>query len=101
MPNFFEQYGFITIPAGGSLTINGTEGWKYVAILVDDASSAAAVVTSDYSGTIGGQPNGNISVAAGKALNIGTGLNAVSGVTITAPTGCTISVTCVKILDVN
>jgi hypothetical protein len=97
MSNYiFETYGFVTLTGADAMTISGTEGWKYIAIHVTTGSSASAVVTSDYIGNLGGKANGSIDIAAGESLNIGTGENSVSGVTITAPSGCTVEITGVK-----
>jgi hypothetical protein len=97
MANYiFETYGFVTLTGADAMTINGTEGWKYIAIHVTTGSSASATITSDYIGTLGGKTNGGIDIAAGESLNIGTGENSVSGLTITAPSGCTVEVTGVK-----
>jgi hypothetical protein len=101
MPNYiFETYGFVTLTGSDAMTISGSEGWKYISIKVTSGSSTSATVTSDYVGNLGGKINGSINLAAGESLNIGTGENSVSGVTITAPSGCTVEVTGVKFQQV-
>jgi hypothetical protein len=96
--DYFEKYGFLTL-TGAAITISGQEGWKYVSIKNDASSAGNVTLSSSYTGTIGKQPNGTIVVVPGDSNTLGTGENAVDGVTITAPAGTTAYIEAVKMID--
>lgn len=99
--NYFEIYSQVTLVGPDSMTFSGVEGWRYIAIEVDSASASGATISSSYDSTIGGKTNGTIVRGPGKVYNIGTGDNSIDGVTITAPSGCTVYVGAVKFKPVT
>lgn len=93
---YFEKYGLLTSTGSDAITIDGSEGWRYISISVKSDSTQPATITSTYTGNIGGRVNGSIDVAIGESLNIGTGQNSVGGLIITVPTGCVVKIVGVK-----
>jgi hypothetical protein len=89
MGNTANEYGFLTL-TNDSITISSREGWKSLAIYCDDASTSSGTVTSSSSKTVGGAAQNGISIPAGKSSSIGDGVNDIGGVTIAAPSGCTL-----------
>jgi hypothetical protein len=86
----FDSHGFLTF-TNKAVTISGVEGWKKLSIFVDSASSSGAAITSSNTKTIGGNAQNGITINAGESITIGSGDRDVDGVTITAPSGCTVS----------
>ncbi|MDD5358439.1 MAG: hypothetical protein PHX80_04780 [Candidatus Nanoarchaeia archaeon] len=95
---YYEKYGFVTL-TNEAITISGAEGWKYVSIKNSSSSTGNVTFTSTYSGSVGGKVNGNIVIVPGEKNTLGTGENAVDGVTITVPAGTTAYVECVKMIN--
>ncbi|MDD5013549.1 MAG: hypothetical protein PHW73_00420 [Atribacterota bacterium] len=95
---YFEKYCFVTL-TDEAITISGSEGWKYVSIKNSASSGGNITLTSSYTGNIGGKVNGSIVIVPGDSNTLGTGDNAVDGVTITVPAGTTAYVEAVKMIN--
>lgn len=94
--NPYDIHAFLTITGSDAITINGTEGWTYMSLQVTSGSTASAVITSNSGATIGGKTQNGASIPPGGGTTVGSGIHSIDGVTITAPSGCTVIIQVVK-----
>ena len=90
MASQFEQITAVEF-TNSSITIKGSEGFKYISIHCASTSSVAGSV-SGIDGTIGGINDSPLTIQPGDAINIGTTDREVDGITISAPLNCTMQV---------